>query len=274
MRLVLAILFCGILCCSLTWAQQSEGGVTGPGMQNAPAPPAGFEPPSPSASLEELEARADDFRRQKSFADAIEYYRAALTHAQHKTARAALHNKIGISELQLQRFHEAEKSFQRALKLQREFVEARNNLGVSFYLEKKYPRAIKEYQEAVRLEDDNAAFHNNLATAYFAHKELDAAMAEYARAFQLDPTVFERTSRGGISAKLANPENRAEYSYMLARVYAKLGDLDHSLLYLKKAMEDGFKNIDNVYKDTDFAALRADPRFTQLMASRPVAIPE
>jgi hypothetical protein len=39
-------------------------------------------------------------------------------------------------------------------------------------------------------------------------------------------------------------------------------------------MEEGYKGIEEVYKDTEFSELRKDPRFTQLMAVRPPAIPE
>jgi hypothetical protein len=37
-------------------------------------------------------------------------------------------------------------------------------------------------------------------------------------------------------------------------------------------MEEGYKDIRNVYKDEEFSSLRKDPRFAELMAARTVAI--
>ena len=51
-----------------------------------------------------------------------------------------------------------------------------------------------------------------------------------------------------------------------------MGDSDRSLQYLRKALEEGFKGIDQVYKDEEFAGLRKDRRFTELMRARPVPI--
>jgi hypothetical protein len=58
----------------------------------------------------------------------------------------------------------------------------------------------------------------------------------------------------------------------VAKLYAKLGQMDRSLQYLRRTMEEGYKNIEDVYKDSEFAELRKDPRFAQLMATRPPAI--
>ena len=73
---------------------------------------------------------------------------------------------------------------------------------------------------------------------------------------------------------MSSPENRAEYSFMLARMFAASGDVERSLHYLRRAMEDGYTGIKSVYKDEGFAALRRDPRFEALMKNPPVAIPE
>jgi hypothetical protein len=37
-------------------------------------------------------------------------------------------------------------------------------------------------------------------------------------------------------------------------------------------MEEGYTQISNVYKDSEFTKIRKDPRFTALMASKPVPI--
>ncbi|MGA3212832.1 MAG: tetratricopeptide repeat protein [Terriglobales bacterium] len=242
-------------------------------LRAAPAPPR-YEPPSPTATSSELEASGDQLRAEKAYGDAIDYYRAALAKTRAKPAQAQLCNKAGIAELQMMHFRDAEKDFERSIKRQHAYAEAHNNLGATYYLEKKYAKAIEEYQQALQLQDNDASFHNNLATAYFMLKEYPQAMSEYRRAFQIDPMVFDHSSQTGVSARLSTPGNRAMFSYWMAKIYAQTGDFDRSILYLRRAMEDGYKEIDNVYKDQEFSSLRKDPRFTELMAAKPVAIPE
>lgn len=233
-----------------------------------------YQPPSPTATALELEKQGDEYRVQKAFVDSIEYYRAALARPADNPEKAMLYNKMGVAELQLQDFQKAQKSFERALKKQKDFAQARNNLGAACYLRKKYSQAIREYKEAIRLNELEASFHGNLGTAYFMTKDFGQAVAEYQRALQLDPEIFDRHSSMGISAQLSSPENRAKYAYLLAKLFAVSGDLDHSLQYLKKAMEDGYKEINDVYKDREFTGLRQDPRFATLMNDKPAAIPE
>jgi pentatricopeptide repeat protein len=60
---------------------------------------------------------------------------------------------------------------------------------------------------------------------------------------------------------------------MVAKMYAKAGNVDQSLEYLRKAMENGYKKINEVYTDQEFATLRTDKRFEELMAQRPQSLP-
>ena len=73
-------------------------------------------------------------------------------------------------------------------------------------------------------------------------------------------------------AQTSSPEDRAAFSFMVAKMYAQAGDFDRSLEYLRKAMEEGYKGIDKVYTDSEFASLRTDPRFADLMAQKPASI--
>lgn len=228
-------------------------------------------PPSSTATAKELEKQADQLRLRKAYIDAIDYFQAAI---QKDPDNATLYNKLGISELMLQRFRDAGKHFETAIKKDRKLAEAYNNLGVVNYERKKYRGAIKHYKKASELDPESASFHSNLGAAYFAQKKFEEATKEYAEAVRLDPEIFEHSSRMGITAQMSSPQDRAHYSYVLAKLYAKMGDSDRSLQYLRKAMEEGYKKVDDAYKDPEFAELRKDSRFTELMKERPPALPE
>lgn len=259
-------------------------------LEQAPPAPVRVGPPPPQASAMELEIQADKLRAEKSYLDAMDYYRAAIK----KAASASLWNKLGITELQISRHKDAIKSFDHAIKLDPKLAEAYNNRGALYYIQgaqqqaeaeragksvphgatKRYRKSIVEYQKALAIHEDNASYHSNLGTAFFALKQYPTALSEYARAMQIDPDVFEHHSQTGIAAQMSSPEDRAYYSFVLARMYAKSGYIDRALLYLRKALEDGYKDFDTVYKDQGFATLRKDPRFAELMNSRPAVIPQ
>lgn len=229
-----------------------------------------IEPPAPDATVADLESRADQLRVQKLYLDALDYYRAALA----KEANSPrLLNKIGITNLMMQRYRDAMKSFEKAIKADRQFADAYNNLGVVYYEERRYGAAVKQYGKAIALDGNSASFYSNLGAAEFSKRDFEKSAIAYQHALQLDPDVFERTSRGGVQAQLPSPEDRARYDYTVAKLYAKMGFSDRSLEYLKKAMEEGYKDFKNVYKDAEFAELRKDKRFSELVAAKIPALP-
>jgi tetratricopeptide (TPR) repeat protein len=257
------LLFCGLrLQAEVAQSEQVQVGL--PQMRVAEAPDA-------AATAEALEQRGDNLRASKFYLDAIDYYRAAL---KKEPNNARIYNKAGIAELQLHRFEDAKKDFERSIKKDRSYANAYNNLGVIFYHDKKYSKAIGLYRKAIKIANDSASFYSNLGTAYFAKKDFESAMTAYGQAVQLDPDVFERVSKNGVAGHIASPDDRAHWDYVLAKLWAKAGNNDRCLEALRKAMEDGYKGIDEVYKDQEFVGMRKDPRFTALMASRPLGIPE
>jgi len=234
-------------------------------VQIAPPLVRAVDPPAPDATAAALEQQADQLRGEKLYLDALDYYHAAL---RNKANDVRLLNKIGVTELMMQRYTEARKYFEHAIRSDHEYADAYNNLGVVFYVGKRYGAAVKQYEKAIARDGNSASFFNNLGAAYFAKREFDPAVAAYQHAMELDPEVFGRTSRAGVQAQLPSPEDRARYDYTVAKLYAKMGFSEQSLEYLRKAMEAGYKDLKNVYKDVDFAELRKSPRFTELMASK------
>ena len=124
------------------------------------------------------------------------------------------------------------------------------------------------------MNNDAASYYSNMGAAYFGKRQFEKAIQNYSKAMELDPDIFERTSRAGVLAQLPSPEDRAHYDYVLAKLYARTGVPERSLHYLKKAMEEGYKDIKNVYRDNEFSTLRKDPRFAELMSAKTTAIPD
>lgn len=228
--------------------------------QDHPQP---VEPPSATSSAHDLEVRGDNLRADKDYLDAIDYYDTAI----HKNDTAVLHNKLGVSYLQLSRYGEAYRQFERSIKLDERLAEAHNNLAVTYYVRRQYGAAIREYRRAIKLNPDNASFHSNLGSAYFTRKDFDKATKEYARAMQLDPTIFDPTPSGGVSVKLATQGDRAYFHYVIAKMYGSKGDEERCRLYLSKANEEGYPRVKDALKDEEFAKLRKSPAFVEFVHS-------
>lgn len=242
--------------------QQAAPEAMAPPQINAPAVPDKTE------SASDLEAEGDDLRAEKRFLDALDFYNAALA----KKPSALLWNKQGMTYLMLQRPEKAQKSFDHAIKADKQAAEGYNNRGYVEQMKKKYAKAIKYYTKAATLKPSDAVFPYNIGSAYFADHQYAKAAEAYKAAFALDPNIFIRVSRTGVMAQATSPEDRAAFSFMVAKMYAKAGDVDRSVEYLRKAMENGYTKINEVYTDQEFATMRTDKRFEDVMAQRPQAI--
>jgi tetratricopeptide (TPR) repeat protein len=179
-----------------------------------------------------------------------------------------LYNKIGIAYHQLQQLDNAKKSYEQALKLKRDYAEAVNNIGTIYYAKKSYRRAIGYYQRALRLQK-SASIYSNLGTAYFARKEYKRATDAYQVALSLDPEVFEHKSNYGTLLQDRNVEERAKFHYYLAKMYAKSGRNELALQYVRRALEEGFKERNKFTEDPEFDALRETPEFKDLLTLEP-----
>jgi tetratricopeptide (TPR) repeat protein len=210
------------------------------------------------------EMRGDIQMARKMYREAIETYKGAPANS------AVIVNKTGIAYQQLQELAMAKKYYERAVKIDPRYAEAINNLGTIYYERKSYRRAVSQYKKALSLMPPNAAsILSNLATAYFARKDYKLASEAFEKALELDPNVFEQRSTSGVLAQDRNVEERAKYHYYLARTYAKAGKTELALDYIRKALEEGFKEREKFTKEPEFAALQEDLDFQKLMSTEP-----
>ena len=213
-------------------------------------------------TVAELEKAGDQARAVKDYTLAIDYFQAAI---RKDRKNAILYNKLGLAELRKDDMISARLHFEKAAKLNSKYAEAVNNVGAVYYIHKNYGSAAKYFKKAVALDETNATFHVNLGAAWFSQKKMDRAIAEYMRAMEIDPEALRRENRAGIAAQISSPEERAQYSYLLAKAYAKRGDIEGCLQCLKRAKEEGFRNLANVYKDEEFSHLRDNPRLQEVV---------
>lgn len=215
-----------------------------------------------SMTVQQLEKVGDVARSQKDFDLAIQYFQAGI---RKDRKNATLYNKLGLAELKNNDLSAARVHFEKATKLNSKYVEAVNNIGAVEYMKKNYNGAAKYFKKAVALDESHATYHVNLGAAWFSQKKMDRAIAEYTRAMELDPDAFRQEARTGIAAQIASPEERAQYAYLLAKAYAKRGDVEGCLQCLRKAKEDGYRSMANVYKDEEFSGLRSNPRLQEVV---------
>src|SRR3989442_1676704 len=81
--------------------------------------------------------------------------------------------------------------------------------------------------------------------------------------------VFKRRSTQGTLLQERSVEERAKMHYTLAKAYARAGRTDLAILYVRKALEEGFKEREKFQKEPEFASLQDNDDFKKLMAVEP-----
>jgi tetratricopeptide (TPR) repeat protein len=245
-------------------------GADGPIPQSTP-PTGGFvnasetqlSPVKKPAAILSPETRGDIFMAEKRYREAAEMY------GENSKGSAIMLNKTGIAYHQLLELNLAERYYRLALRVDPKYSEAINNLGTVYYARKSYRRAIGQYKKALRINPDSASVWSNLAMGYFSRNDMEHAQAALQTAMRLDPDVFEHRSTQGVLLQERSVGERSKFHYYLAHTYAQAGRNDLALQYIRKALEEGFKERKKFQEDPAFSGLRDLPEFKELMASEP-----
>jgi len=220
-------------------------------------------PPDTLAARLTPELRGDIFMARKMYREAIDMYR------QGPVDSAVLANKIGIAFHEMIQLDLAKRYYELAIKLNPKYGEAINNLGTIYYAQKSYRRAIGCYKKALRNSPISASIDANLGSAYFARHDFKRASDWYNAALKIDPDILEHHNSFGILIQERTTTDLAIFHLYLAKVYAKLGDNDRALVYLRKALEEGIHDRNKIPDMPEFVVLKREVGFRQLLAENP-----
>jgi tetratricopeptide (TPR) repeat protein len=179
-------------------------------------------------------------------------------------------NKLGIALHQQAALGAALKYYERASKVDPSYADAQNNIGTIWYQRKKFGRAIKAYQKAINIRGDMAVLHSNLAYAYFGDKKYEQAISSFRQALSLDPQFFDHnTSRNGSILQDRSVGDRGRFYFLLAKSFAEAGNIERCVIYLRKAKDEGYKELSLARSDPSFAAVLTDPAIQEVLAPKP-----
>jgi tetratricopeptide (TPR) repeat protein len=197
-------------------------------------------------------------------------YAAAITAYQQTDLKSAVvMNSIGMAYHHLYALDEARKAYEAALVINPRFAPASNNLAAVFYGQRNFGEAEHYYKRALKHTSESAVIYANLGTAYFAQAKYKQGIKAYRKAFSIDQQVFAPREAALVEAG-ASREQRIAMNYFVAATYARVGQHDQALIFLRKAFDEGFRDRKRLMEDKEFATLRATPQFQELLVQENV----
>jgi tetratricopeptide (TPR) repeat protein len=214
---------------------------------------------APALNQPSAEQTGDSLAAHQRYQAAIEAYSKA------PEMTAALWNKMGISFQMMLNSRDAMRCYKESLRMDAHNPQVLNNLGTVYASMKNYGQADRLYRKAIKLDPQNAPILKNLGTNLLEEKKYEKGWAAYQQAIAIDPEIF--ADHG--NPKVENPtsvEERGAMNYYMALGCARSGYADCALQYLRAALDEGFTSRKKVASDAQFASLRTNPAFQQLMA--------
>jgi len=201
-----------------------------------------------------------------------EYREAAFSYkklADQNPRNSVYWNKLGIALHQQAELSGALKSYQQAVKVNPHYADAQNNIGTIWYQRKKFGKAVRAYERAIKLRSDMAVLYSNLGYAYFGEKKYELSIGSFRHALAIDPQLFEHSSsRGGSVLQDRSVSDRGRFYFLLAKSFAEAGNFDRSLIYLRKAKEEGYAAMNELKTDPSFSAMLNLPETQEILAPR------
>lgn len=195
------------------------------------------------------------------------YQAAIAAYAAVPKKTAELWNKIGIAYQMMFDSKDAMRCYKKSLKLDPRDPQVLNNLGTVYAAERDYEQAGKMYRRALKIAPNQAVTFKNLGTNWMARHKYSKGWAAYKRAIALDPRIFEDQGNLTVNGP-GSVQQRGAMHYYMALGCERAGYMSCALQNLRLAIDEGFTTRKKVTTDAEFASLRANPAFKQLIAEQ------
>ena len=193
-------------------------------------------------------ALARDLIRQGHHTVALRQLELAI---QTDNGAAEPHYLRGVCQRERGDLAAARKSFQRAIRLDREYAPAYNGLGMVCFMEHRYPEARNALEKAVDLNPANPDFLNNLGVIEMRTHRTRSALTRFEQCLRIAPDV-----------------PRAQNN--LAECLVRLGRSDEALAFLQRHFPPAVacNNLGAIYNRVGYPS-RARGMFKQALAHDP-----
>jgi len=195
------------------------------------------------------------------------YQAAIAAYAKSPQMTATLWNKTGIAYQMMFSTKDATRCYRESLKLDPRNAQVMNNLGTVFASLKEYGQADKMYHRALKVDPHSAITFKNLGTNLLAERKYSKGWEMYQQALAIDPQIFS----DHVGPTIENPsdvQERGAMNYYMALGCARAGYTDCALQYLRLALDEGFTDRKKVAASSEFASLRSNQAFQQLIAEQ------